>query len=1155
MTMIEERRLITVLFVDLSGFTALSQQLDPEEVREAVSICFEQLNPIIIQHGGIIHDYGGDLVIALFGLPQTHEDDPERAIKASFAMMGCLPDINRVIQNRMTVKTEIGLHVGISSGTVLIGEIGSPEKSELTVVGEVVNLASRLKDTAKSGEILVSESVYRFTRYLFEYEKLPPTTLKGIEGEVKVFKPIKLREQPEPKRGIKGLISPLVGRDRELDLLKQRLDAAYRGQGGVAFITGDAGIGKTRIFNELKSFALSSGNYTPVPFFLESRCFAYSEKVAYDSFLQFLKKNIFGISERDSIPEIHEKLIKFGAALLTGDYREIIPYIGHFLSVRFDDELNEKIKYLDPKDLKIQFFVSVKKLLSAVAKQQPAILVIEDFHWIDSASLELLEFIFDAPEISSILLICLTRIEKDTESDRVKERLKKKLGDKFSEITLSPLEDNAARQLVDNLLQVSGVTETFKQRILVDVAGNPFYLEEILRSMIDEGLLVFESGYWCLALDVTEITIPDTIKILIASRLDRLENDAKIVLQQASVIGRFFDVVILERLCGLDSLVLSLQLAILEEFQFIIRDVTDAGLRYQFRHPLIHEVAYSGILKKKRGELHRQTARVIERIYFDRLDDYTDMLAYQYANSDDSERALVWLTKAGQRAKGRYANDEAIKYFEEIVRITKKGMKTRSEELVAALESLGDVHNHQGEYDRAIRYFESMYTNTGDRIIKLRAMRKQADAYFNKSKYNNALKILEEAEQTLTGDTIEEIIEKAEIQLLKCETYRMKGEMAKALLAGEAGLKLISDLGVDNIETKKVRAKGFIKLGAIFSIKAEYDRAIEYFQNCLKLAIEAGDKKMIGHANGNLGIGFYYKHEYDKAIELYQKYLTISEEIGDKQGIGKASNNLGLLYRHIHEDDKAIQLFEKYLSISKEIGDQQGVGTACGNMGPIYYIREEYDKAAELFQTQLRISEKTGDKRGIGTASYNLGYLYYELKDYSKAIEFFMKDLKIAEELGDKRGTGLTRSTLGRAYLEMGELARAEEYLLQSEKLLKGIGSKNELIDNYVRLAELTLKKGVPVKQALNYVDKALKIANEIDAKVFIADCYFTYGTIFHATRDHPKAEDNLLKAIELIEELNLPKKLRRVYREYALVLEEMGNKEKAKIYFNKASK
>ncbi|MEW6685697.1 MAG: adenylate/guanylate cyclase domain-containing protein [Candidatus Edwardsbacteria bacterium] len=1096
----EERRLITILFADLSGFTALAQHLDPEDVREVANICFEHLNQPIIQQGGTIHKYEGDLVIALFGLPATHEDDPERAIKSSLEMMEALPEINEKLTSELKTKTNLGLHIGINSGTVVVGEVGSPEKKEYTVMGDAVNLASRLKDAAKMDEILVSEPVFRASRYLFNYEALPPVSLKGIEEPVRIFKPLKIKDKPDPKRGIKGLYSPLVGRDKEFGLLKQAVEKLPKGKGGAIFIFGEAGLGKSRLLEELKKLIT---NYQLPITVLEGQCLSYGETLIYWPFLEILK-NIFGIADKDSVKIISEKLLKKSKEVFPEDWPEIVPYIAHLFSINFTNELNEKVKYLEAQALKIQIFLSIRKLLATLAKKQPILLVIEDCHWIDSTSQELLDFIFDAFNLSSpslekeeskgnLLFIGLSRIDKEKRFWKAKERIKKRLGEDFLEITLNPLDYNASTQLTYHLLKIPGIPEEFKDKIFSKAEGNPFYLEEILHSMIDLGILIFEGGVWKLSTPDSQfstISIPDTVQAVIASRLDRLESDIRDVLQTASVIGRSFYERILEYLSGVDALMLSLYLTALEEFEYIqkseispasLREAEQANLKseieYMFRHPLLQEVAYNGLLKKKRRELHQKTAQIIEEIYRDRLDEFTDILARQYANSDNPDKAIEWLKRAGEKAKGRYATDEAIKYFQKLISIIKEEKIVEADlvsvQLCQAYEALGDIYSLKSEYDEAIKNYREMSSAAEDKIIQSRSKRKIAGIYRNQGKFNDSLKYLEEAVEAIYELSLQDaILEKSEIHIAKGWTYWVKGEIEKAWEESETGLNII---------------------GAI-----------------CELPSEKKIKTIKSRAFNNLGVISRNKGEYDKAIEFYQKFLEISEETGNKQGIGIASGNLGNVYLDKGECDKAIELYQKYLEMSEEIGDKQGIGMASGNLGVVYYNKGENNKAIELFQKSLKISKEINYKRGIWTASNNLGKVYFRKSEYDEAIEFYQGSLEISKEIGDKQGMGITNGNLGGVYLEIGELKRAKRYLLKSEKMLKEIGDKKTLIEVYLNLAELQIKtenRGQKadgrwqetedrIKKAVGYAEQALKLAEEIDSESGKAGGYFAFGKI-----------------------------------------------------------
>ncbi|HIE06322.1 MAG TPA: adenylate/guanylate cyclase domain-containing protein [bacterium (Candidatus Stahlbacteria)] len=303
----KERRLVTILFADLSGFTAFSQDLDPEELSDAINICFERLNRIISKHGGTIHKYEGDLIIAIFGLPQAHEDDPERSIKAALEMMDQMPAINKILTSKLKITCDLGLHAGINLGTVFASEIGSKEKKEYTIIGEAVNLASRLKDAAGRGEILISGRIFRQTRYLFDYESLPPITVKGIKKPVTVFKPTKIKDKPEPKRGIKGLYSSLVGRNEELEFLKSKINILCKEKDfGVTFVLGEAGIGKSRLLEELKEHITSSKKAVTV---LEGRCLSYGETLTYFPIIEILKQ-LFDVTEEDAAKTIQKKDIR-----------------------------------------------------------------------------------------------------------------------------------------------------------------------------------------------------------------------------------------------------------------------------------------------------------------------------------------------------------------------------------------------------------------------------------------------------------------------------------------------------------------------------------------------------------------------------------------------------------------------------------------------------------------------------------------------------------------------------------------------------------------------------------------------------------------------------------------------------------------------------
>jgi len=1174
----EERRLLTILFADLSGFSTLSSDLDPEEVKDVVNICFTYLNQPIIKEGGTIHKYEGDLVIALFGLPMVHEDDPERAIRASLEMMTLIPEINRSLSAKLKRPTSLDLHVGINSGTVFVGEIGSQDKREYTVMGDVVNIASRLKDVAPKGEIIVSEPVFRASRYLFDYEARPAVSLKGIKEPVRIYRPKKIKDRPEPKRGIKGLHSPMVGRDRELAELRSAKDRLLKGEGGIAFVLGAAGLGKTRLLDEMKTDLGTGGSGTRT---FEGRCFSYGESMAYGPFLQILEQ-LLNVTEQDTRDTFQQKLAGKTKEIFPEEWQEVLPYLGYIFSIRFAGEIDEKVKFLDAQGLKLQIQITLKKLFFTLARRQPVLLIIDDYHWIDDESLALLEFILDPGTRDpvgkpALGIIALSRIEREVPHYETKERLKKKLAGRFHEIVLQPLETDESTQLVYNLLNVPGITRGFKDRILEKAEGNPFYVEEIIRSLIDSGILVFTDGVWTLGQGLTSldsIRIPDSVQAVIASRLDKLNQDTRDILQMAAVIGRNFYGSVLEQLCSLDAMLLTVYLAALEDYEYITELKRRPEVEYSFRHPLFQEVAYSNLLIKRRRELHRRIGGLIEKIYRDRLEEFTDVLAYQYANSDDSGKAMEWLKKAGLRAKERYANDQAIGYFEKLAKLIQETAPERTDELVAAYEALGDVHRFKADYAKAEQYFEAMFQAAGsDRILRSRARRKAVPLYHSQGDYDRAMKVLDEVSATLTGDSDEEKLERAEVSVERCWIMHLRGDLKPAVRESEAAFAIVDELMsrskpdvVDRL--KKLRMSGLSNLSSVYRHLSEFDRAIAVLEESMAIADSLGNKFGVGIALGNLGGIYYEKGEDRKAIDYYQQYLKIAREIGDKRGVGLVTGNLGRAYHSRGEDDKAIEFFNYSIEIDREMGDKRGVtvshinlgnlykdqgeyrkaielyesayqgfsalgekygAAACrGNIGGVYEATGDYERAHELYQESVRTFEELDDKKAVG-----IGYAYiaslHQLKgEREKAEEYFHRSLDLFERIGDKRAIGMTYCAIAGLALESGDPERARNHLAKAGPVLEEVGDPFELMKLYRTWAELEL--GAGLDQARSYAQRALDLAEKSKSKLEVAAGRLTLGRVLTQAGEKDKAEEDFRAAIAVFKEIGNKKLLADAY-------------------------
>jgi class 3 adenylate cyclase/tetratricopeptide (TPR) repeat protein len=1096
-----ERRMITILFADLSGFTALSSRLDPEEVREVANVCFEHLNKTILKEGGTIHKYEGDLVIALFGYPAAHEDDPERAVRAAFRMFRLIPEINGILSARLRTSPDLGLHVGINSGTVVVGQVGAEGKTEVTVMGDAVNLGSRLKDLAERGEIKVSGPVYRATRYLFDYETCEPVAVKGIGIPVKVYRPLREKDVPDPKRGIQGLSSPLVGREPELARLRARVEGLLRGKGGAAFVLGDAGLGKTRLWEELKDAIARERK--PV-ILLEGRCLDYGETVPYWPFLQVLR-TIYGIGDQDPHEAVEEKLLARTRAILPETWPDAAPYLGYLLGVRFGNGLDEKVRHLEAKELKSQIALSVRVLLTALFRAQPVLLGIEDFHRMDPASLELLEFLFESPGTFPLLLLALARLEKDKEGYKARERFKAKLGAECTEVLLAPLSGEDSGRFVDHLLSAPGLPEEARGRILARGEGNPFFLEEIVRSLIEAQALTLRSGSWVPAPDLGAFALPQTVQAVIVSRMDKLEPDVREVLQVAAVIGRNFQVQVLGELTGLSELMLTLYLAELEEHEYIREATRDPALEYTFHQSLVQEVAYHSLLKTRRRELHRRAGEVIEALHREHPEDATELLAYQYSRGDDPQKAVLWLSKAGQKAKERYANEEAIACFQEEARILKDGPPGWELELSRTWEALGEIYFLKGDYERSktcYRDAEQAAVQTPRASTRLR--RKLAKVSQSQGRYQEALALYNEVDQTLEGGSAEDQLARTDCMISRSWIYCVLGEFGKAISEGELGLSLLGsvealrDPTLEAHRIQRYRARGYMTLGTAFSKNGETDRAIELYTKNLELSRKLGDKQGIGQACNHLGNEYHTKGDAERALAMYWESLTLSREIGYKKGIAVASNNMGFVCEGLGQRDKALELYQMYLVSSEEMGYARGIGIGCGNLGGLFLEAGDLDKAGEYLARAEAVCTEIGDRPNLITTCLQLAELKQALarRDGSSdraAWEAAERALGMAEELDSKELRGRSLLVYGKLHAASGDFPAAGNDLRQAVALFADVGELRLQADawlEYARMLKAAAAKGVALEgRALDCLEKARKLYEGLNLPHKVKEC------------------------------------------------------------------
>lgn len=546
-----ERRIVTVLHVDVVNSTALAEEVGDETWTTIMTTAYDRFAQAAYLYEGTIARLLGDALVAFFGAPVAHEDDPIRAVRAALDIIDIAKNYADEVQREYSI--DFAVRACLNTGPVVIGPLSGDLKYEFTPVGGVVNLAARIKFAAHSMSVLASEYTYRFIAPIFECVDLGLIEVKDRPEPVRVYQVCESSTDPGRLRGLAGLESPMVGRAAELASLLNLCEAVHAGLGRAALITGEPGMGKTRLIIEWKTAVLTETSQ-PASHWVEGRCLSYGLGLAYHLIVDLIY-SLIGVSDSASEPETHLALLTFlekyfGKTDTSSEFHELYPYLGHLLSLNLQGDALEEVQSLDPQALQTRYLFAIRRLLVGITAVRPLILILEDLHWADPSSVELLTKLLPIASSSPLLFCLVMRAERDTPGWRLATAAREILGGSLTEISLQALNETESRQMVANLLEVEALSPKSRELILRKSDGNPFYVEEVIRMLIDRGAIIKENGDWVAGENLEHIEIPDNLQGLLLARIDRLPEDVKHTLRVASVIGRQFPVKVLEQVLG-----------------------------------------------------------------------------------------------------------------------------------------------------------------------------------------------------------------------------------------------------------------------------------------------------------------------------------------------------------------------------------------------------------------------------------------------------------------------------------------------------------------------------------------------------------------------------------------------------------------------------
>jgi class 3 adenylate cyclase len=650
-----ERKMVTALFADIKGSTQLVEDLDPEDARAIIDPALRLMSNAVHRYDGYVVQSTGDGIFALFGAPVAHEEHPRLALHAALAMQDAIRQYAARLasEGRATIEAR----VGVNTGEVVLRTLHTTSHTEYVPVGLTAHLAQRMEAVASAGAIAVSENTAGLVQGYFHLKAMGPVRVKGVSQPINVFVvvgvgPLRTHFELSAQRGL----TKFVGREREIAEMARALELSRNGQGQIVAAVAEAGTGKSRLFHEFKSM-VDSGCIM-----LEVYSVSHGKASAYQPVLELLN-NYFGIEGSD-VRELRRKKVRTKIAALDPSLGQILPYLWALLGLQ---DVPDPLALMDGPIKRRRTLEALKQIFLRESIRQPVIIVFEDLHWVDEESQAFLNLIADSIANARIMLLVNYRPEYRHEWSGKSY---------YTQLRLNPLAKESAEELLSALLGAGPELQQLRRLIIEKTAGNPFFMEEMVQALLEQGALV-RNGAMKLRQPLTDLKIPPTVQRILASRIDRLPAEEKEMLQILAVVGREFSLSLIKTLVGrrppkaeavrratgdisdrLERILSNLQLG---EFIFELPALHD--VQYRFKHALTQEVAYASVLTESRKALHELTAETISALYADRIDDHLTELAHHYSRSDNIVKAINYLYFAGRQAAGRSAHREALAYF------------------------------------------------------------------------------------------------------------------------------------------------------------------------------------------------------------------------------------------------------------------------------------------------------------------------------------------------------------------------------------------------------------------------------------------------------------------------------------------------------------
>ncbi|MDR7419328.1 MAG: adenylate/guanylate cyclase domain-containing protein [Armatimonadota bacterium] len=1017
-----ERRLVTVLFADVVGSTTLAERMDPEDWTSIMNRAFETMSQAVVRYEGTVGQFIGDEILAYFGAPTSHEDDAERAVRAALDMIAGIQELAAELATAEGIDFRI--RVGVNTGMAVVGEVGSQAKREYTAMGDAVNVAARMRAAARPGTILIADPTYRLVTHRFDCVAVGSLEVKGRVDPVAAYEVRGIRLHVGRVRGIPGLDSPMVGRQAELQRLQRVLDVVRAGVGRAAAVIGEPGIGKSRLIGEWRNSAGSEDIR-----WVHGSCLSYGRGLAYHLLLDLIRSLLGALPDSDE-REVRERLAATVQDLLGSRDGDVYAAVAHLLALHLEPSERDRIERLDAHARQSHYVAALRHLLIASAGRRTLVLVCDDVHWADPSSVDLLSRLLPTVQESRILLVLTTRPDRETDGWKLLTAARDRLGEALTEITLSPLSLDDSQRLVANLLAIESLPPWLRQAILQKAEGNPFFVEEVVRMLIDRGAIVRRDDRWVAAGEITALELPDTLRALLRARIDRLPPEAGQALKIASVIGREFPARLLREIVHEPAL------GTLESWDLIRLATVEPEVVYAFRHALVQDAAYEALLKRERAGLHLKVGEALERLYPDRREDLAGILAYHFENAAAPARATEYLVLAGRHALRRFAMREARAFLDRAAALLPADPAGAE-----ALRRVVEINLMRVEAGYTFVPFNDdlalaeatlpLAQRLGDRALLAETSYLIAKIRYGRGDRPDAPALQEAVQQVLEiGNALGNEKYVGLARGLLGEAAYLSGRYREAIAQYQQALPLL--------EAREAYAHSAMFAGVMamaYAITGEFDRAEDAGRHALELGRMSGDPNAMMDAQLFMGRVEAERGNLVQALDLYRRGIALAEETGNTFCATIGHLWLGAHHIRMGQPELGTSAIEKSAEMAQfcNMRPLRGVGRAW--LGAVYYERGDVEQAEAAWQAGLKGAEAMGDRLTAAEIRRQRAAALAKGGAWESAAADFEASIAGFEALGARPYLARALHDYGLALQRRGEAAAGEARLRQAARL------------------------------------------------------------------------------------------------------------------------